>query len=220
MQVFLWVLNEEYEFDGAVRLGADGIMTDYPSKLANYVRKNGIVLPTNDSNTPLNTTIPVSPVSTTSVNSSIYQDTTLPHTTSKINSSTNSNTTTRPESTDDTHINTTTPPNTTNGENQKDMISRKVKEYEGGGNKPSLNTEVSNSRRAIGVPGKENQSVDDQILKRDLISEDVSLDVRKCDSGNENIMCGNNASDYINDINSRDYNSNLRKRQSAKLTRR
>ena len=32
----MWVLNEESDYDFAVRLGVDGIMTDYPTRLKEY----------------------------------------------------------------------------------------------------------------------------------------------------------------------------------------
>ena len=37
-QVFLWVLNTEESFDTAIELGVDGIITDYPLKLINYLK--------------------------------------------------------------------------------------------------------------------------------------------------------------------------------------
>lgn len=36
-QVYLWVLNDEEEFEMAVQLGVTGIMTDYPSKLKKFL---------------------------------------------------------------------------------------------------------------------------------------------------------------------------------------
>jgi len=36
--VIFWTLNSETEFDEAFRLGADGVMTDYPSLLTNYLK--------------------------------------------------------------------------------------------------------------------------------------------------------------------------------------
>lgn len=32
----MWVLNQEEDYDLAMRLGVDGIMTDYPTRLAKY----------------------------------------------------------------------------------------------------------------------------------------------------------------------------------------
>lgn len=40
IQTYLWVLNEEAEFDKAFSLGVTGIMTDYPTRLAAYLEKN------------------------------------------------------------------------------------------------------------------------------------------------------------------------------------
>lgn len=39
-QTYLWVLNEEHEFDRAFKLGATGVMTDFPTKLKEYLDKN------------------------------------------------------------------------------------------------------------------------------------------------------------------------------------
>ena len=36
-QTYLWVLNDEGDFDRAFRLGADGVMTDFPTKLKDYL---------------------------------------------------------------------------------------------------------------------------------------------------------------------------------------
>ncbi len=38
---YVWVLNSEEQFDRAMHVGVDGIMTDYPVKLAEYMRQNG-----------------------------------------------------------------------------------------------------------------------------------------------------------------------------------
>lgn len=38
--VFLWVLNTDDAFETAVELGVDGIITDYPQKLINYLKEN------------------------------------------------------------------------------------------------------------------------------------------------------------------------------------
>ena len=40
--VFIWVLNEEEEFNIAYMYGASGLMTDYPSKAAKYFKKRNI----------------------------------------------------------------------------------------------------------------------------------------------------------------------------------
>lgn len=37
IQTYLWVLNDEADFDRAFKLGADGVMTDFPTKLKNYL---------------------------------------------------------------------------------------------------------------------------------------------------------------------------------------
>ena len=37
----MWVLNSDEQFDRAMYVGVDGIMTDYPVKLAEYMRRNG-----------------------------------------------------------------------------------------------------------------------------------------------------------------------------------
>lgn len=37
MQTYLWVLNDEEEYTRAFRLGADGVMTDFPTKLKKYL---------------------------------------------------------------------------------------------------------------------------------------------------------------------------------------
>ena len=39
IHVYLWVLNEQEHFDRAFRLGAHGVMTDYPSKLKTYLER-------------------------------------------------------------------------------------------------------------------------------------------------------------------------------------
>lgn len=36
-QVYIWVLNEEQEYKRAFDLGATGVMTDYPTKLKNFL---------------------------------------------------------------------------------------------------------------------------------------------------------------------------------------
>lgn len=41
MQTYLWVLNEDEEFTRAFEhLGVAGVMTDYPSRLAEYLERN------------------------------------------------------------------------------------------------------------------------------------------------------------------------------------
>lgn len=40
IQVYLWVLNEEHEFDRAFQVGATGVMTDYPTRLNQYIQVN------------------------------------------------------------------------------------------------------------------------------------------------------------------------------------
>ncbi|XP_053375466.1 lysophospholipase D GDPD1-like [Mercenaria mercenaria] len=40
IQTYLWVLNEEDDWGRAFKLGATGVMTDFPSKLAEYIRKH------------------------------------------------------------------------------------------------------------------------------------------------------------------------------------
>ncbi|XP_059370650.1 lysophospholipase D GDPD1-like [Carassius carassius] len=40
IQVYVWVLNDEEDFKRAFDLGATGIMTDYPSKLKEFIEKN------------------------------------------------------------------------------------------------------------------------------------------------------------------------------------
>ncbi|KAL8199092.1 UNVERIFIED_CONTAM: Lysophospholipase D gdpd1, partial [Gekko kuhli] len=37
LQVYIWVLNEEQEYKRAFDLGATGVMTDYPTKLKNFL---------------------------------------------------------------------------------------------------------------------------------------------------------------------------------------
>lgn len=41
-QVYIWVLNDEDDFQRAFDLGATGIMTDYPTKLKAFMEKNSI----------------------------------------------------------------------------------------------------------------------------------------------------------------------------------
>ncbi|MBN3308999.1 lysophospholipase D GDPD1 [Amia ocellicauda] len=41
IQVYVWVLNDEEDFQRAFALGATGVMTDYPTKLKEFIEKNG-----------------------------------------------------------------------------------------------------------------------------------------------------------------------------------
>lgn len=40
IRVYLWVLNDEQDFEAAFKLGASGVMTDAPSKLENFLNRN------------------------------------------------------------------------------------------------------------------------------------------------------------------------------------
>ena len=40
IQVYVWVLNEDEEFEKAFSQGVTGVMTDYPTKLAEFLRRN------------------------------------------------------------------------------------------------------------------------------------------------------------------------------------
>ncbi|CAF0813928.1 unnamed protein product [Brachionus calyciflorus] len=40
ISVYYWVLNEEEEFKDAIELGVNGIITDYPSRLIEYIQTN------------------------------------------------------------------------------------------------------------------------------------------------------------------------------------
>lgn len=42
IQVYIWVLNDEEDFRRAFDLGATGIMTDYPTKLKEFLENNSI----------------------------------------------------------------------------------------------------------------------------------------------------------------------------------
>ncbi|XP_028320521.1 lysophospholipase D GDPD1 isoform X2 [Gouania willdenowi] len=42
IQVYVWVLNDEEDFQRAFELGATGVMTDFPSKLKDFMDRNGI----------------------------------------------------------------------------------------------------------------------------------------------------------------------------------
>lgn len=41
-QVYVWVLNDEEDFRRAFDLGATGVMTDFPSRLKDFMDQNGI----------------------------------------------------------------------------------------------------------------------------------------------------------------------------------
>lgn len=41
-QVYIWVLNDEEDFQRAFDLGATGVMTDFPSRLKDFMDRNGI----------------------------------------------------------------------------------------------------------------------------------------------------------------------------------
>lgn len=42
IQVYIWVLNDEEDFQRAFNLGATGVMTDFPTRLRDFMDKNGI----------------------------------------------------------------------------------------------------------------------------------------------------------------------------------
>jgi len=44
MYVFVWVLNDDEDYERAYRLGADGVMTDFPTKLRSFLDKNESLL--------------------------------------------------------------------------------------------------------------------------------------------------------------------------------
>ncbi|XP_071944080.1 lysophospholipase D GDPD1-like [Antedon mediterranea] len=44
IEVYLWVLNEEDDWERALRLGVSGIMTDYPTQLKNFMETKNHVL--------------------------------------------------------------------------------------------------------------------------------------------------------------------------------
>ena len=39
MKVYAWVLNDDEDFDAAFKIGFNGVMTDFPSKLKSYLDK-------------------------------------------------------------------------------------------------------------------------------------------------------------------------------------
>lgn len=45
IQVYIWVLNDEEDFRRAFDLGATGVMTDFPTRLRDFMDKNGISKP-------------------------------------------------------------------------------------------------------------------------------------------------------------------------------
>lgn len=45
IQVYIWVLNDEEDFQRAFDLGATGVMTDFPTRLRDFMDKNGISKP-------------------------------------------------------------------------------------------------------------------------------------------------------------------------------
>lgn len=40
LQTYLWVLNEEEEFERAFKLGATGVMTDFPTRLEQFLKSH------------------------------------------------------------------------------------------------------------------------------------------------------------------------------------
>ncbi|KAK0138406.1 Lysophospholipase D GDPD1 [Merluccius polli] len=44
-QVYIWVLNDDEDFQRAFDLGATGVMTDFPTKLKDFIERNGITKP-------------------------------------------------------------------------------------------------------------------------------------------------------------------------------
>ncbi|XP_015258158.1 PREDICTED: glycerophosphodiester phosphodiesterase domain-containing protein 1-like [Cyprinodon variegatus] len=45
IQVYIWVLNDEEDFRRAFDLGATGVMTDFPTRLKEFMDRNGISKP-------------------------------------------------------------------------------------------------------------------------------------------------------------------------------
>lgn len=41
-QVYIWVLNDEEDFQRAFDLGATGVMTDFPTRLKDFMDRNGM----------------------------------------------------------------------------------------------------------------------------------------------------------------------------------
>ncbi|XP_033102217.1 lysophospholipase D GDPD1-like isoform X2 [Anneissia japonica] len=48
IEVYLWVLNEEEDWERALKLGASGIMTDYPEQLKNFMQSKNHILNDNE----------------------------------------------------------------------------------------------------------------------------------------------------------------------------
>lgn len=44
-KVYVWVLNDEEDFQRAFDLGATGVMTDFPTKLKDFLDRNGLSKP-------------------------------------------------------------------------------------------------------------------------------------------------------------------------------
>lgn len=44
IKVLIWLLDEEENYERAFRLGANGIISDFPTKLRNYLDKNESLL--------------------------------------------------------------------------------------------------------------------------------------------------------------------------------
>ena len=44
-KVYIWVLNDDEDFQRAFDLGATGVMTDFPTKLKDFMDRNGISKP-------------------------------------------------------------------------------------------------------------------------------------------------------------------------------
>ena len=40
LKTYLWVLNEEEDFERGFRYGVTGVMTDFPTKLRQYLNKH------------------------------------------------------------------------------------------------------------------------------------------------------------------------------------
>ena len=43
--MYIWVLNDDEDFQRAFDLGATGVMTDFPTKLKDFIERNGITKP-------------------------------------------------------------------------------------------------------------------------------------------------------------------------------
>lgn len=44
-QVYIWVLNDDEDFQRAFDLGATGVMTDFPTRLKDFMDRNGMCKP-------------------------------------------------------------------------------------------------------------------------------------------------------------------------------